>query len=358
MIELMQDLTNPTETALGAGIPELTAAALALPEPQNYFAGQAAVVTELPDNVLLFCRRRFGAGAGVDAEHHRHVLVVCLENGGDVCLNENLVPLATGQALLIFPHQLHHYLNLREPLCWLFITFELRSPEPLLRLRDRAITLSPTALQSLGRILHTYLNALGEHGDVRSRQYLVLNVALLLQELLATTGTERLAGTPFAAHQGLRLTLQGAAEAPVRTPTNRVSAGAAAAPERRRGGKVPATQAFIVDRVNRYIYAHLDRKLTLAEIARHVGVSPSHLRFLVRRSLGVSLGQYLKRVQVNRAVSLLSDGCLTVGEVAAACGFASIFAFSRAFRRLTGRTPRSCRPRAGGTGGQARDSEP
>ena len=98
----------------------------------------------------------------------------------------------------------------------------------------RGAALSAAALQTLGRILHTYLNALGEHGDVRSRQYLVLNVALLLQELLAATGTERLTDT---------LTRPGAADASIRTPANRRTADAQAAPVLRRGGKVPSTQA-------------------------------------------------------------------------------------------------------------------
>lgn len=289
---------------------------LALPEPRNYFTGQSAAVGELPDNILLFCRRTFGAGAGMDTLHHRYVLVVCLESGGDVCLNEKMLHLEPGQGVLIFPHQLHHYLHLCEPLCWLFITFELHSPEPWQRLRDVPASLSLSARQALATIVNTYLNALGEHSDVRSRQYLVLHVALLLHELLAAIPAA-VAATPKST-----------------TPAT-LDRAAVATSERSR----------VIDRVNRYIYEHLDRKLLQADIARHAGVSASHLRLLVRTGMGISLGHYVKRVQINRAAGLLVGGRATVGEVAAACGFASIFAFSRAFRRLMGCAPGQYRRR-------------
>jgi len=57
----------------------------------------------------------------------------------------------------------------------------------------------------------------------------------------------------------------------------------------------------------------------------------------------MSLGRYMKRVQIHRARNLLVEGRLTVGEVGAACGFASVFAFSRAFRRAVGVSPRAYR---------------
>ena len=89
----------------------------------------------------------------------------------------------------------------------------------------------------------------------------------------------------------------------------------------------------------------MEQRLTQEVIARELRLSASRLRLLVRQTLGLSMGRYLMRIRLHRATALLSGGRLTVAEVAAACGFASVFAFSRAFKRGLGVPPSRFRNR-------------
>ena len=288
----------------------LIADAFRLPGPANYASGLVADLHDLPDNVLLFSRRCFAPHEIKDAAHHRFLLLICLEHAGELCLNETILRLGEGQAVLVLPHQLHHYLNPCEPRCWLFITFEQPAVEPLLPLRNRAVPLSPAAFATLRKIMDAYAACQNVPGDLRRRRYLVLGVAMLLQELLLTAAA---AYAPTADH-----------EMPSAPPT---------------------TRTLVVERLNRLIHNRMDQHLTQAEIARELRMSASQLRFLVRQTLGLSMGRYLMRVRLHRAAALLGEGRLSVAEVAAACGFASVFAFSRAFKRGQGVPPSRLRGR-------------
>ncbi|GII24071.1 AraC family transcriptional regulator [Planosporangium mesophilum] len=83
-------------------------------------------------------------------------------------------------------------------------------------------------------------------------------------------------------------------------------------------------KAYIEDRLT-------DQNLTAAQVAKGIGISQRHLS-RVFSSRGSSVPRYLLTRRLERAHALLSeDGELTVGEVAARCGFGSAAYFSHAF---------------------------
>lgn len=73
--------------------------------------------------------------------------------------------------------------------------------------------------------------------------------------------------------------------------------------------------------------------LTLAALAEHVFVSPSHLSYLFVRWMECAPMEYLRRVRLQQAKRLLVDSRLTVKEIADRTGFESQGNFSRAFRK-------------------------
>lgn len=77
-----------------------------------------------------------------------------------------------------------------------------------------------------------------------------------------------------------------------------------------------------IDRVLAAIEERIAEPLTLAELARLAGYSPSQFLRRFKRAVGLSPHQYLLRRRVLRARDLLAAGRLTVAEVAAATGFA------------------------------------
>lgn len=85
--------------------------------------------------------------------------------------------------------------------------------------------------------------------------------------------------------------------------------------------------------------------LDAAALARRVGLGPSQLRRLFAARYGCAPSAWLLRLRLERARELLAATDLPVAEVAATCGFADPFWFSRVFRRETGVAPQAWRGR-------------
>ena len=104
----------------------------------------------------------------------------------------------------------------------------------------------------------------------------------------------------------------------------RPASDVAAARERRR---------VLIAGAKNYILAHLDKPLTLAEIATHLGLSACHLSHLFSKESGFTLSNYLSNARMKKAAALLANPKLRVAEAAYAAGFEDTNYFSKAFRR-------------------------
>lgn len=78
---------------------------------------------------------------------------------------------------------------------------------------------------------------------------------------------------------------------------------------------------------------------TLHELGRTAGLSPYRLQRLFRAAYGESPAQLRKRLRLESAAALLRASQAPVGEIARACGFASLPTFSREFRAAFGLAP-------------------
>lgn len=92
-------------------------------------------------------------------------------------------------------------------------------------------------------------------------------------------------------------------------------------------------------RVEDYLHAHLAEQLRLDDLARAAGVHPGHLTRVFRARHGCSIGEYARRLRVERASRELVDTNTPIAEVAASAGFADQSHFSRVFARVTGVSP-------------------
>ena len=102
-------------------------------------------------------------------------------------------------------------------------------------------------------------------------------------------------------------------------------------------------------RVLDYIEAHLERDLTLAELAGVACLSPSHFSRAFKQAVGAGPHRYTVRRRVERAKDLLRDTGDTLAGIAAATGFADQSHFTAAFRREVGLTPGRFRAASGRT---------
>ncbi|MCC6580411.1 MAG: helix-turn-helix domain-containing protein, partial [Phycisphaeraceae bacterium] len=83
-----------------------------------------------------------------------------------------------------------------------------------------------------------------------------------------------------------------------------------------------------------------------AELAAWAGYSPQHLNRVFRKELGVTPLQYLARLRMEHAASLVLDGRLTLKAVAQRVGISDPYYFSRLFHQHFGMSAKAYRAAA------------
>lgn len=94
-----------------------------------------------------------------------------------------------------------------------------------------------------------------------------------------------------------------------------------------------------VEYAKSYIEQYFNCPLSVDNIASVVGLSPSYLRTLFKKSEGESPNHYLNRTRIEHAKEMLLSEMFTIEEVASACGFQNVYYFSRVFKKYTGIPP-------------------
>lgn len=113
------------------------------------------------------------------------------------------------------------------------------------------------------------------------------------------------------------------------------------------GAQIPITlpyaqrglQRRALQRIEAYLEQRLGDGITVDALAAVACMSRFHFSRLFRTSTGESPMQYVRRLRVERAKTLLAQGGLTMAEIAAAAGFFDQSHFSRCFKQIVGRTP-------------------
>jgi len=95
----------------------------------------------------------------------------------------------------------------------------------------------------------------------------------------------------------------------------------------------------VVVNAKRFVNAHLEDKISLEQVARHVGVSSYYFCKLFKQSTGMTLTEYVNRRRVEWAKRRLLNPQSRVTEVAFDVGFQSISQFNRSFLKYVGESP-------------------
>ena len=98
-------------------------------------------------------------------------------------------------------------------------------------------------------------------------------------------------------------------------------------------------EAPLLFRIRSYLDQNLDAKITLDLLASQFAVSREHLCRRFSEVFGTSPMRYLNARRHERACALLVGTDMTVTEIAAATGYATVHYFSRAFRNAEGISP-------------------
>mgnify|MGYP006282634085 CR=1 FL=1 len=112
--------------------------------------------------------------------------------------------------------------------------------------------------------------------------------------------------------------------------------GASAPPPPEEGGGLSQTR---LQRVERYVHAHLDVDLSLDDLAKQVGLSKYHFSRRFKQRTGQSPYQFVIYERVRRARHLLRETTRPLAQIALDVGFNSQSHFTRTFKRYVGATP-------------------
>jgi AraC family transcriptional regulator len=102
-----------------------------------------------------------------------------------------------------------------------------------------------------------------------------------------------------------------------------------------RGGLAVRQQRIVAG----YIEEHLAESISLAELARLVGLSSYYFCRAFKQSFGIPPHRYHVNQRIERAKTLLANPAQSVTETGLALGFSETSSSSVAFRRTTGVTP-------------------
>lgn len=99
----------------------------------------------------------------------------------------------------------------------------------------------------------------------------------------------------------------------------------------------------LTGRVVSYIARNFAQPLSLDILSRQMGVSRTHLSRVFSHKLRTSFPDYLSRIRINAAQNLLRGTKAGILEIALECGFDNQRTFNRAFRAVSGTSPREFR---------------
>lgn len=95
--------------------------------------------------------------------------------------------------------------------------------------------------------------------------------------------------------------------------------------------------------VKRFMAENYTRELRLEELAQVAGISRFHFAREFKKMTGASPHQYLLKLRIQHAKSLLQSSEMPLIEVGLQSGFSHQSHFTRLFRKFTGTTPQSYR---------------
>ena len=91
-------------------------------------------------------------------------------------------------------------------------------------------------------------------------------------------------------------------------------------------------EAFTWDCLQDYMESNAFRVVSREDAAAALRLHPAHISRLVKKRAGYGFNEYLTKLRMERAASLLEDQTLTVDEIAGMCGYNYTSYFIRVFR--------------------------
>lgn len=109
------------------------------------------------------------------------------------------------------------------------------------------------------------------------------------------------------------------------------------------GGESGRVSNHIAEQIQTYIAEHYAEKLTLTGIASQFYISPYYLSRLFKKSINLSLIEYINGVRIKAAQNLIEKTNESISDISEKTGFLTTAHFRRVFKDATGLSPQQYR---------------
>ena len=105
------------------------------------------------------------------------------------------------------------------------------------------------------------------------------------------------------------------------------------------GGALCDDKSVRLNRITTYLICAHQRRISLDDVAQHVGMSRSSLCNFFKHHTGQTIFNYLNHFRIDMACDMLSRTSNSVAEICYKVGFGDLPYFNRTFKKIVGATP-------------------
>lgn len=98
-----------------------------------------------------------------------------------------------------------------------------------------------------------------------------------------------------------------------------------------------------INKAIKYIYNNYNQNLNLDTIAKYINMNSSYFSRTFKKTIGLSLTDYINHIRTKNAISLIVNTDLPITEIAYNCGYTDQTYFCKIFKKINNCSPRELR---------------
>lgn len=95
----------------------------------------------------------------------------------------------------------------------------------------------------------------------------------------------------------------------------------------------------LIDKMHVYIETHISEELSLVKLSEQAYLNPSYLSRFYKQVTGENLSDYIDRMRIERAKSMMENGKFKINEISTQVGYENPASFTRFFKKMALCTP-------------------
>lgn len=105
------------------------------------------------------------------------------------------------------------------------------------------------------------------------------------------------------------------------------------------------TDNYTLNRILKHIHMNIESYISLQTISEELNLSKPYISLVFKEHMSITVMDYITNLKINRAKTLLTTTTQSIMEISQILGFHDSSHFGKAFKKVTGVTPREYRNR-------------